>query len=83
MNNDPQFDNMNFVFNGSIIGDKHLTVGFNSVNSVTINHNLGKYPSIQIFDSAKTEFQADIQHIDFNNCLISWNGITSGIITLN
>jgi len=37
----------------------------------TINHAMGKYPTINIFDDSGNEAHADISHVDINNVTIT------------
>ncbi len=65
-------------------GDKTYTQAFPVGTSVTITHNLGKYPAIQLFDSTNRQFEGDdIVHIDLNTAFASWLGLTSGYATAN
>ena len=48
-----------------------------------INHNLGKYPSVSLVDSAGTQFDADVEYNDENTCTVRMNGATTGKAFLN
>ena len=48
-----------------------------------IEHNLGKKPSVVVFDSAGTEVIGDIKYIDDNNVRITFSAGFSGKATLN
>jgi len=48
-----------------------------------IQHNLNKYPSISLVDSAGTTFSAATTYNDLNTCTISMNGATTGKAYLN
>lgn len=48
-----------------------------------INHNLNKYPSVALVDSAGTQFQARVEYIDENTCIVYMNGATKGKAYLN
>ena len=52
-------------------------------DSWTINHNLNKFPSITIVDSAGNVFYPAVQYIDENNCIAKMNGATTGKAYLN
>lgn len=43
-----------------------------------IEHNLGKYPSVSLVDSAGTQFEAAVEYIDENNVVVRMNGATTG-----
>ena len=48
-----------------------------------INHNLGKYPSVTVIDSAGSEVIGEIEYIDTNNVKIKFASGFSGKATLN
>jgi len=52
-------------------------------NIWTINHNLNKYPSVTVIDSAGTEVEGTVEHVDINNILITFNGSFSGKAFIN
>lgn len=54
-----------------------------SSDTWNINHNLGKYPSITIVDSAGTMVMGDILYIDENNLQVSFSSAFSGKAYLN
>jgi hypothetical protein len=48
-----------------------------------VNHNLNKYPSITVIDTAGTEYEADIRHIDMNTTELIFCVAFSGTATFN
>jgi hypothetical protein len=48
-----------------------------------ITHNLNKYPSVTLVDTAGTQFQGRVEYIDVNNCTVYMNGATKGKAYLN
>lgn len=48
-----------------------------------IHHNLDKYPSVTVLDSANNEVVGEVTHIDRNNLIIKFAGGFSGKATLN
>lgn len=48
-----------------------------------INHNLNKYPSVSIADSAGTLVIGEVRYVDSNNVTISFNNEFAGIAYLN
>jgi hypothetical protein len=48
-----------------------------------IEHNLNKYPSVSLVDSAGTQFDADVEYNDENTCTVRMNGATTGKAFLN
>jgi hypothetical protein len=62
----------NFVFTQSVAAAKW-----------EIQHNLDKYPSVSIVDSAGTEVVGDVQYIDKNNIVILFTAPFSGKAYMN
>lgn len=63
-------------------GDKHYVHTQASPEAVwEINHNLGKKPSIHVFDTEDRERLVDIEHIDNNSATATWGGAASGYAT--
>ena len=52
-------------------------------NVWTINHNLNKFPSVTVEDTAGTIFTAQVDYIDSNTCIVYINGSTKGKAYLN
>ena len=48
-----------------------------------IEHNLNKFPSVTLVDSAGTQFQGRVEYIDENVCKVTMNGATKGKAFLN
>lgn len=69
---------------GSEAGDKNF-VFTQSVAAAKweIQHNLDKYPSVSIVDSAGTEVVGDVQYIDKNNIVILFTAPFSGKAYMN
>jgi hypothetical protein len=52
-------------------GDQHYTHSQNVPSDTwVINHNLGKYPSVTILDSANTEWRAEVRHNSVNQAVV-------------
>ena len=49
----------------------------------TINHNLNKYPSVTVVDSAGTICDGTVTYIDANTIVCNFNGAFSGTAYLN
>lgn len=82
--NQPTFENINIVIDSNRLADKTYTEPFNLATSVTITHNLGKYPVIQLFDSTRRQFEGgDIVHVNLNTAYASWENTQSGFATAN
>lgn len=54
-----------------------------SSDTWTINHYLNKFPSVTIVDSAGTSFNAKVEYIDKDTCIVYMNGATTGKAYLN
>ena len=48
-----------------------------------ITHNLERFPSVTIVDSAGNIFYPAVQYVDANHCLVTMNGETTGKAYLN
>lgn len=65
-------------------GDKHFEFTQSSPSSTwTINHNLGKRPSVTVVDSAGTEWHSEAQHVSDNTCVVKFAAPFSGKAFLN
>lgn len=69
---------------GSGGGDKNFihTQGIPSATWV-IQHNLGKYPSVTVLDTAGTEVEGEVKHVDLNNIILEFSAGFAGTATLN
>lgn len=65
-------------------GDKNFihTQGVPSATWV-IQHNLGKYPSVTVIDTAGTEVEGEVRHVDVNNLVLEFSAGFAGTATLN
>lgn len=64
-------------------GDKNYVKNFTASAEVTVDHNLGKYPSIVIFDSAGDEVEGAVEHISLNQLILRFSSAFTGIVTCN
>lgn len=48
-----------------------------------INHNLNKFPSVTVVDTAETAFTAQVEYNNENTCTVYINGATKGKAYLN
>lgn len=64
-------------------GDKHYEQTFNTVSSVTVTHNLGKYPAVTVLDSADDEVIGDVQHQSVNQFTVTFTAPFSGLVICN
>ena len=64
--------------------DKHFTFTQNVARNVwEIKHDLNKYPSVTIVDSAENVVIGDVTYIDENNVRLTFSGAFSGKAYLN
>lgn len=63
--------------------DANFTQAFTGVSSVVVTHNLGKYPSPIIFDSAGDEVEGDIRHDSVNQLTVTFNNSNTGTVICN
>lgn len=64
--------------------DKHFVFEQNvSSTEWLIQHNLNKYPSITVMDSADNEIICDFKYIDLNTCVLIMNAPFKGKAYLN
>jgi hypothetical protein len=67
-----------------IVQDKSFKFDQGIPNTVwTVNHNLNKFPSVSVVDSAKNIVTGHIQYIDLDKLLITFNASFSGTAFLN
>lgn len=64
-------------------GDKNFSQAFTFSDDVTVVHNLGKYPSVDIFDSAGTEVIGNVEYIDQDRVRVTFTNPFTGMIILN
>jgi hypothetical protein len=65
-------------------GDKNFVFTQNVASSTwVITHNLGKYPSVSIVDSADTKVNGDIQYDSINQVTVSFRSAFAGKAFLN
>jgi hypothetical protein len=62
-----------------IVGD--WSIG--TPNELEVVHNLGKFPSVQVFDTNKNLYYMEVKHIDNNNAIIYSNATFSGFVYCN
>ena len=64
-------------------GDKNYEQSFTVASFVAVNHNLNKYPSPIIRDSAGDEVEGTVVHIDKNSLTVTFSAPFSGIVSCN
>ncbi|MFZ4413492.1 MAG: hypothetical protein ACOYOV_10450 [Bacteroidales bacterium] len=66
----------------SSVTDEYET-DFNTTESVTVRHNLNRYPSVLVLDSTNRQIITQVTYTDRNTAYVSWTGETSGKIVCN
>ena len=67
-----------------VTGDKHYThIQTASSVSWSITHNLQKFPSVTVVDSAGTKVTGEVDYIDINSLSVSFTAEFGGIAYLN
>lgn len=83
------FTGASFKYNGNDVGtstgDDKNYFHVQSIASTEwiINHNLGKYPSVTVIDSAGTEVNGEVNYTSLNTVTIKFSAAFSGKATLN
>lgn len=67
-----------YLYRGTFIYEQMI-----ASNEWIIDHNLGKYPSIHIVDSANSIVSGDVRYISLNQLVVSFIGEFSGKAYLN
>lgn len=87
--NKPQINSVELIGNNSldnlgIVNDKNYIHYQNTASDTwLINHNLNKYPAVNVVDSAGNEVVGDVEYIDVNNLKITFMGAFKGKANLN
>jgi len=67
-------------------GDKNFVssnISFSSNTATTVTHNLGKFPSVTVVDSAGSHVVGDVQHTSINSLTITFKNNFTGKIYVN
>lgn len=63
--------------------DKTFSHNFTVASTVTVSHNLEKFPSVTVTDSAGQEVVGDVVHLDSNSLMVYFTAPFSGKIICN
>jgi hypothetical protein len=67
-----------------LAGDQHYVHTQSTPSAVwTIDHGLGKHPSVTIVDSGGTQWQAEVQHVSQNRLIARFSNPFGGVAYLN
>lgn len=64
-------------------GDKNYEQSFTPSSFITVNHNLNKFPSIMIKDSAGDEVEGTVNHLNKNTLTVMFSSAFGGTISCN
>lgn len=64
-------------------GDLTFSQSFSSTSSVTVTHNLNKYPSVTVIDSAGDEVEGSVDYLSLNQLTITFSAPFSGTAICN
>jgi hypothetical protein len=79
-NNDVPFIDDNLLD----VGDKNFEHDQGTPSDTwIITHDLNKYPSVTVINSAKSEVNGTVEFINKNKIIITFNGAFTGTATLN
>lgn len=84
LGNVPQVSQLNPLqvqWQASDSADKNFTLPFNVASTVTVTHNLGKYPVVSVFDSAGSQVEGDVTYTTLNQLTVSFSAPFSGTVT--
>jgi hypothetical protein len=63
--------------------DKYYTEEFVNQSTITVTHNLDKYPSVTVTDTAYSVVEGDITYLDSNSLTVAFSASFSGAIMCN
>jgi hypothetical protein len=65
------------------VSDARYQQSFQPTTLVTVNHNLGKFPAVTVYDSAGDEVEGSVHYMDVNTLTVSFAAAFSGTVILN
>lgn len=63
--------------------DKNYVFDFTASSTVPVNHNLNKYPSVTVIDSAGDEVTGEVHYVNTSQLIVRFNAPFSGRVTCN
>lgn len=66
-----------------IVQDKNYIQNFTVASTVTVTHNLNKYPTIAVIDSANDEVIGNVEYTSLNSLVLTFSAAFSGRVTCN
>lgn len=80
---DAHKDKVNALLDGTDNTERYTHSQTNNQHIWVINHNLGFYPNVQVYDSNYEEIFADVKHQSTNETLVEFTGTTTGYAVLS
>jgi len=73
------------VFAGSSgAGDKHYVYTQPTASNIwNVNHNMGKFPAVDVIDTGGTNVEGDVFYVDANNLTLTFSAPFTGTAYLN
>ncbi len=77
-------DDYDFEYsNPNDLADKNFLQSFTVVSLVTVSHNLDKYPSVTVIDTAGDEVEGEVVYLSTNQLTVIFANPFSGTVTCN
>lgn len=67
----------------SQLADKNHVTNFTVTDEVSITHNLNKYPSVSVMDSAGDQVEGEVYYVNPIQLIVRFNNPFSGRVTCN
>jgi hypothetical protein len=64
-------------------GDRNFTSDFGVTADLTVQHGLGKYPSVTVINSAGDEVEGEVKHVDTNSLRVTFSAPFAGTVICN
>jgi len=68
---------------GPIGSDANFTQDFTVTDTVTVNHNLSKFPSVTVKDSAGDEVVGQVEYVNTSQIVVTFTNPFSGTVVCN
>lgn len=66
-----------------VSGDKNYTQDLTNQSTVTVNHNLSKYPAVTIFDPSNDGVTGEVEHVSVNQLVLTFSSSFTGKVICN
>ena len=72
-----------FRWETPVLVDKNYVANFTTLSTVPVNHNLNKYPSVTVIDSAGDEVEGEVYHVNTSQLILRFSAPFSGKVICN